>query len=197
MGMMASQITSLTIIYWTVYSGADQRKHQSLTSLAFVQVIHQGQLNSPHKWPVTQKMFPFDDVIMWCTYYNDVITQKHISPHWSFLWGVHGSQAPSSGGCLTQRASNVEISLFCLPEQVVEQSKFLLISNALKLMWCQCNFRTTFLLCNMGCFCPQISPNLYYQLRITYKSVLCFVLTTCLLPGSLFFQTKCSTTVGL
>ena len=29
MGAMASQITSLTIVYSTVYSGADQRKHQS------------------------------------------------------------------------------------------------------------------------------------------------------------------------
>ena len=37
MGMMASQITSLTIVYSTVYSGTDERKHQSSMSLAFVQ----------------------------------------------------------------------------------------------------------------------------------------------------------------
>ena len=61
---MASQITSLTIVYSTVYSDADQRKHQSPASLAFVRGIHRGPLNSPHKWPVTRKMFPFDDVIM-------------------------------------------------------------------------------------------------------------------------------------
>ena len=36
MGAMAFQITSLTIVYSTVYSGADQRKHQSSASLAFV-----------------------------------------------------------------------------------------------------------------------------------------------------------------
>ena len=36
MGAMASQITSLAIVYSTVYSGADQRKHQSSASLAFV-----------------------------------------------------------------------------------------------------------------------------------------------------------------
>ena len=65
MESMASQITSLTIVYSTVYSGADQRKHQSSTSLAFVQGIHLGSLNSPHKWPVTRKVFPFDDVIMY------------------------------------------------------------------------------------------------------------------------------------
>ena len=64
MGVMASQITSLTIVYSTVYSGADQRKDQSPVSLAFVQGIHRGPVNSLHKWPVTWKMFPFDDVIM-------------------------------------------------------------------------------------------------------------------------------------
>ena len=64
MSAIASQITSLTIVYSTVYSDADQRKHQSSASLAFVRVIHRGPVNSPHKWPVTRKMFPFDDVIM-------------------------------------------------------------------------------------------------------------------------------------
>ena len=64
MGTMASLITSLTIVYSTVYSDADQRKHQSSASLAFVGGIHRGPVNSPHKWSVTRKMFPFDDVIM-------------------------------------------------------------------------------------------------------------------------------------
>ena len=64
MGTIASQITSLTIVYSTVYSDADQRKHQSSVSLAFVWGIHRGPVNSPYKWPVTRKMFPFDDVIM-------------------------------------------------------------------------------------------------------------------------------------
>ena len=61
---MASQITSLTIVYLIVYSGTDQRKHQSSASLAFVRGIHRGSVNSSHKGPVTRKMFPFDDVIM-------------------------------------------------------------------------------------------------------------------------------------
>ena len=64
MSAMASQITSLTIVYSTVYSGADQRKHQSSASLAFVRGIHRWPVNSLHKGPVTRKMFPFDDVIM-------------------------------------------------------------------------------------------------------------------------------------
>ena len=42
------------------YSGADQRKHQSSASLAFVW----SPVNSPYKWPVTRKVFPFDDVIV-------------------------------------------------------------------------------------------------------------------------------------
>ena len=64
MDAMASQITSLTIVYSIVYSDADERKHQSSASLAFVRGIHRGPVNSPHKCPVTRKMFPFDDVIM-------------------------------------------------------------------------------------------------------------------------------------
>ena len=72
MGAIASEITSLTIVYSTVYSDADQRKHQSSASLTFVRGIHRWPVNSPHKWPVTRKMFPSDDVIMvkltvwWC-----------------------------------------------------------------------------------------------------------------------------------
>ena len=64
MSVITSQLISLTIVYSTVYSGADQRKHQSSASLAFVWWIHRWPVNSLHKWPVTRKMFPFDDVIM-------------------------------------------------------------------------------------------------------------------------------------
>ena len=64
MSAMASQITSLTIVYSTVYWGTDQRKHQSSAPLAFVRGIHRWPVNSMHKWPVMRKMFPFDDVIM-------------------------------------------------------------------------------------------------------------------------------------
>ena len=41
-----------------------KKTHQSSASLAFVRGIHRWPVNSPHKWPVTRKMFPFDDVIM-------------------------------------------------------------------------------------------------------------------------------------
>ena len=64
MGAMASQITGVGIVYSTVCSDADQRKHQGSASLAFVRGIHRWPVNSPHKGPVMRKMFPFDDVIM-------------------------------------------------------------------------------------------------------------------------------------
>ena len=51
--------------YSTVYSGTDERKHQSSVSLTFVRGIHRWLVNSPHKWPITRKMFPFDDVFMY------------------------------------------------------------------------------------------------------------------------------------
>ena len=81
MGAIASQITSLTIVFSTVYSDADQRKHQSSVSQAFVRV------NSLHKWPVMRKMFPFDYVItqeqfhMFILYLGDKITQSVETNH--------------------------------------------------------------------------------------------------------------------
>ena len=64
MSAMASQITSLIIVYSTVYSGAELRKHQSAASLAFGWGIHRWPVNFLHKGPVTWNMFLFDDVIM-------------------------------------------------------------------------------------------------------------------------------------
>ena len=61
----------------TVYSGTDQIKSQSSASLAFVPGIHRWPVNSTQKWPVTWKMFPFDDVIM--------------TTHWP--WSIYGNVA--------------------------------------------------------------------------------------------------------
>ena len=79
MSAIASKMTSLTIVYSTVYSDADQRKHQSSASLAFVWGIHRGPVNSPHKWPITREMFPFDDVIMYCGKVNGAVELSYIS----------------------------------------------------------------------------------------------------------------------
>ena len=64
MNDMVSQITGVSIVYSTVCSGADQRKHQNSASLAFVRGIHRWPVNLPDKEPVMRKMFLFDDVIM-------------------------------------------------------------------------------------------------------------------------------------
>ena len=62
--------------FFFFFSGVDQRKHQSSAPLAFVWGIYRGPVNSPHKWPVTRKMFPFDDVTM-------PGIKLTISHHWS------------------------------------------------------------------------------------------------------------------
>ena len=84
MDTIASQITSLTIVFSTVYSDADQRKHQTSASLALVSGIHQGSVNSPHKWPITRKMFPLDDVIMACHVFVDALNIR--LPRVSIPW---------------------------------------------------------------------------------------------------------------
>ena len=97
MTMLASQITSLTVVYSIVYSGVNQRKHQSSASLAFVREIHRGPVNFPHKWPVTRKMFPFDDVIM-IYFWNGIyicMQGYRIGLPWDIRdipkWGMHSN----------------------------------------------------------------------------------------------------------
>ena len=63
MNAMASPIIGVSIVYSIVCSGTNQRKYQSSTLLAFVRGIHRWPVDSPHKEPVTRKMFPFGDVI--------------------------------------------------------------------------------------------------------------------------------------
>ena len=64
MSAMMLRITGASIVCSTVGSGADERKHQSSASLAFVFGIHRWPVNSPHKGPVARKMSLFDDIIM-------------------------------------------------------------------------------------------------------------------------------------
>ena len=79
---MASQIISLMSVNSTVYSDVDQRKHQSSASLAFVRGIHRWPVNPPNKGPVTRKIFPFDDVIVW-SYCSIAIS------HWYIPWNMN------------------------------------------------------------------------------------------------------------
>ena len=98
MGAIASQITPASSLFTQV---ADQRKHQSSASLAFVRGLQWSPVNSPHKWHVTWKMFPFDDVIMHCckqcftsmTYKN--LFNINSSMKWFFMtWPAYSDQAP-------------------------------------------------------------------------------------------------------
>ena len=94
MSAMASQITGLTIDYSTVSSGTDHRKHQSSASLAFVRGIHQWPMNSPHKGPVTRKMFPFDYVI--------ILTLVVPQPEYSNIIIVNIKTADALTPCVTR-----------------------------------------------------------------------------------------------
>ena len=124
MNMMVSQITSLMIVYSTVYSGADQRKHQNSASLAFVRGIHRWPVNSPHKGPVKGKMIPFDDVIMDSFYGNDnficihcfcffqVSFMKTIESWWVSASSVYPS-LPESKIIMIDKACAEKIGQFC------------------------------------------------------------------------------------
>ena len=73
---------------WRLKSGAVQRKYQSSVSLASVREIHRWPVNSPHKGPVTRKIFPFYDVIRGLIHRNPVYdsscTQR--SPQKTLIW---------------------------------------------------------------------------------------------------------------
>ena len=105
MGEITSPITSLTIVHSIVYSGTDQRRHQRSASLAFVREIDRSPVNSPHKGPVTRKMFPFDDVIMTtqcevgvCRTVNGQVGDKAINRYslttFVIAWSVYGLGKP-------------------------------------------------------------------------------------------------------
>ena len=79
---MASQITGASIVCSTVCSGTDQRKYQSIASLAFVREIHLWPVNSPHKGSVTRKILPFDDVTMAC----NAMLPTNVKSKKYFLW---------------------------------------------------------------------------------------------------------------
>ena len=90
MSSIASQITSLTVVYSTVYSDADQRKHQSFASLAFVWGIHRDRWIPRTQGQLRGKMFPLYDVIMTPPYCHDEVwTWKSFQCFWSFVHGHH------------------------------------------------------------------------------------------------------------
>ena len=136
MGAMAYLITSLTIICSAVYSGADQRKHESSASLAFVRGIHRWPVNSPHKGQVTRKIVPFDDVIMARSRY---ILVDYSSTQWALhipnnlvrlLWFRIGLIVPS-----TCRAIRIALSLWNELYQSSESKDACIIKKS-NISWC-------------------------------------------------------------
>ena len=128
-----------------VCSGADQRKHQSSASLAFVWGIHRWPMNSQHKGPVTRKMFPLDDVIMGrqrggddakgvmslhslhvsthpppVIQHDDVIKWKHFPRYWPFVRGIH--RWPVNSPHKAQWRGALMFSLICLNTWLSKQS---------------------------------------------------------------------------
>ena len=65
--------------------GADQRNHQNSMSLTFVRINHWWLVDSPHKWPVMWKMFPFDDVIMYKPLSPQIMAWYILQPNQSVL----------------------------------------------------------------------------------------------------------------
>ena len=63
--------------------GRRSKKTSKFRLTGFCAGIHWGPVNSPHKWPVTRKMFPFDDVIMPRRHFqggwNSIKSQKNIT----------------------------------------------------------------------------------------------------------------------
>ena len=122
MSKWASQITSLTIVYWTIYSGTEKRKHQSFASLAFLRGIYQWPVNSPHKGPVMQKIHLMISSCRWwiyalVTWPSDTnVTAIFVRPHlsaWPVWWKVPWAKIYDfcicgTQGCLQSRQwSNV------------------------------------------------------------------------------------------
>ena len=134
MGAIDSQITSLTIVYSTIYSDADQRKHESSASLAFVCGIHRGPVNSPHKWPVTRKMSPFDDVIMdivcsgwwiWCIGYFSPWWRNQMETFFALL-ALCAGNSPVTGVFPSQRPLTRCLDVFfylCVNKLLSKQSR--------------------------------------------------------------------------
>ena len=108
MGSTASQITSFSIVYSAVYSGTDERKHQSSASLAFVRAIHRWLVNSPHKAPETRQMFPFDDDIMLLVFSARYLVSLNQKSRDAMVQnGCHGHE------CRSNTIINIMTSWYC------------------------------------------------------------------------------------
>ena len=127
MGAIAFQITSLTIVYSTVYSDANQRKHQSSVSLAFVRGIHRGPVNSPHEMASNA-----ENVSIWWRHDAIYASVTKSSFHIVFsIFHVRGVTAITKENiCSTYKPVNLGCSICARPPVTFEWNrKDLLVSH--------------------------------------------------------------------
>ena len=125
---MASHFPGVSVVYWTVCSCADQRRQQISASLTFVMGIHRWPVNSPHKGPVTQKMLPFDDVIMTIIFKTSLsfiisirmYTNSIKYPYEHKSWWRHQMETFSALLAICAEASDAE--LWCLSWSTSEET---------------------------------------------------------------------------
>ena len=99
MGAIASQFTSLTIVYSTVYSYAENRKHQRSASLAFVRGIQRWPVIPSHKWQVTRKMFPRKKNTERGLITSTSTCSTHVGRHHRWKWNLLRTWCKSWGSC--------------------------------------------------------------------------------------------------
>ena len=99
MSAMAFQVTGVSIVCSTVCSGTDHRKHQGSVSLAFVG-------RTPHKGPITRKMFPLNDAIMFDSWW------RHQMETFSALLPLCEGNSPVTGEFPSQRPVTRSFGVF-------------------------------------------------------------------------------------
>ena len=82
MSAMASKTTGFSIVCLSVYSGTDQRKHQTSTSLAFVRGIHRWLVDFPHKWQLM-----LENVSIWWRHRGKISLKNTFVKLFPHLWG--------------------------------------------------------------------------------------------------------------
>ena len=91
MTTMTSQITSLTVVYLTVYSDADQRKHQSSASLAFVWGIRRDRWIPRTKGQVRGKCFHLM-TSSWTLWFWGITPSPLGFSYWNYAWTLISNQ---------------------------------------------------------------------------------------------------------
>ena len=104
MTTMASQITSLAVVYSIVYSGADQRKHQSSASLAFVRGIHR-----TGEFPA-QRASNSENVCIWWRHQGD--TDFIVTVRADVL--AHNGDRRSPGTVMTTKLNTFPSKFLCM-----------------------------------------------------------------------------------